>query len=218
MSMTPEETIKILTAKAECMRRETSGIDIDCNYRNCDECDLCYKQGTTGDQMEALRVAISALQEQDVHDTNVGDMVSRQKAIDAFYKHPNINWTTLDVLTKINALPSAQQEPCGDEVSRRILLNDLKELITAWEEYPVMTEQIKGVEIAIGYVKTIPSVTPKPRTGKWIINSDGYYPYCSECKSEPKSGEMTDFCPNYGADMNPLPESYKPKEKNDACD
>lgn len=65
MSITPEETIKILTAKAECMRRETSGIDIDCNYRNCDECDLCYKQGTTGDQMEALRMAISALQEKD---------------------------------------------------------------------------------------------------------------------------------------------------------
>ena len=52
MSMTPEETIKILTAKAECMRRETSG-------------NLCYKQGTTGDQMEALRVAISTLQEKD---------------------------------------------------------------------------------------------------------------------------------------------------------
>ena len=65
MSITPEEAIKILTAKAECMRRETSGTDLDCNYRNCDECDLCYKQGTTGDQMEALRVAISALQEKD---------------------------------------------------------------------------------------------------------------------------------------------------------
>lgn len=35
----------------------------------------------------------------------------------------------------------------------------------------------------------------------WIISSDGYYPYCSECKSEPKNGEMTDFCPNCGADM-----------------
>ena len=39
------------------------------------------------------------------------------------------------------------------------------------------------------------------KTGHWIINSDGYYPYCSECRMEPKSGDMTDFCPNCGADM-----------------
>lgn len=37
--------------------------------------------------------------------------------------------------------------------------------------------------------------------GEWIISSDGYYPYCSECKNEPKHGEMTNFCPNCGADM-----------------
>lgn len=37
--------------------------------------------------------------------------------------------------------------------------------------------------------------------GKWVISSDGYYPYCSECKSEPKNGEMTDYCPNCGAKM-----------------
>lgn len=40
--------------------------------------------------------------------------------------------------------------------------------------------------------------------GEWIINSDGYYPYCSECRMEPKSGDMTDFCPNCGADMRDL--------------
>lgn len=50
---------------------------------------------------------------------------------------------------------------------------------------------------------TVPSAQPKPRTGKWLINSDGYYPYCSECKAEPKSGEMTDFCPKCGAKMKP---------------
>ena len=63
--MDNQEAIEILTAKVECMRRETSGIDIDCNYRNCDECDLCYKQGTIGDQREALDMATSALQEKD---------------------------------------------------------------------------------------------------------------------------------------------------------
>ena len=37
------------------------------------------------------------------------------------------------------------------------------------------------------------------RHGKWIINSDGYYPYCSECGKEPK--EMSEFCPHCGAKM-----------------
>ena len=38
------------------------------------------------------------------------------------------------------------------------------------------------------------------KIGKWLINSDGYYPYCSQCKYEPK--EMTHYCPNCGAKMN----------------
>ena len=38
------------------------------------------------------------------------------------------------------------------------------------------------------------------KKGRWIINSDGYYPYCSECKYEPK--EMTHYCPDCGAEMN----------------
>ncbi len=39
------------------------------------------------------------------------------------------------------------------------------------------------------------------KKGCWLIDSDGYYPYCSECRTEPSSGHMTDFCPNCGADM-----------------
>ena len=36
---------------------------------------------------------------------------------------------------------------------------------------------------------------------RWLINSDGYYPYCSACMTEPKDGIMTDFCPSCGAKM-----------------
>lgn len=35
----------------------------------------------------------------------------------------------------------------------------------------------------------------------WIINSDGYYPYCSNCKAEPENGKMTKFCAECGAIM-----------------
>ena len=76
--MKKQEAIKMLTVKVECMRRETSGIDVDCNSRNCDNCELCYAQGTMGEQQEALTMAISALQAQDVPDTNVSDMTSKK--------------------------------------------------------------------------------------------------------------------------------------------
>lgn len=46
-------------------------------------------------------------------------------------------------------------------------------------------------------VKRLPTVEPKK--GRWIICSDGYYPYCSECNYRPH--EMTDYCPNCGAKM-----------------
>ena len=32
--------------------------------------------------------------------------------------------------------------------------------------------------------------------GRWLIDSDGYYPYCSICLKEPKNGIMTEECPN----------------------
>ena len=39
------------------------------------------------------------------------------------------------------------------------------------------------------------------KRGKWEINCDGYYPYCSNCMTEPKSGVMSKYCPECGADM-----------------
>ena len=38
-------------------------------------------------------------------------------------------------------------------------------------------------------------------SARWLINSDGYYPYCSACMKEPKDGKMTDVCPSCGARM-----------------
>ncbi len=62
--------------------------------------------------VEALEMAISALQAQDAPDTNVGDMISRQKAIDAL---DSIGSLDTDADRKyarevFEALPSAQPE------------------------------------------------------------------------------------------------------------
>jgi hypothetical protein len=37
--------------------------------------------------------------------------------------------------------------------------------------------------------------------GEWRINCDGYYPYCSNCGTEPKNGVLSNFCPECGAYM-----------------
>jgi hypothetical protein len=50
------------------------------------------------------------------------DCISREQAIDAFYLYPNINWTTLDVLKKINEMPTIQPEivRCEECLYRKI--------------------------------------------------------------------------------------------------
>ena len=51
-------------------------------------------------------------------------------------------------------------------------------------------------------VDEIPTADVAPvRHGRWIINSDGYYPQCSECMSEPRGREMTKYCGECGAKM-----------------
>jgi len=41
-------------------------------------------------------------------DNGCTDTISRQSIIDLFYQHPNVKWTTLDVLEMINSLQPAQ--------------------------------------------------------------------------------------------------------------
>jgi hypothetical protein len=61
--MTPQEAKKMLKAKLECLKNETSGINYDCNMRLCDGCSLNYEQGNMGEQKEALDMAIKALEQ-----------------------------------------------------------------------------------------------------------------------------------------------------------
>lgn len=136
----------------------------------------------------------------------MNDLISRQEAIDVLKRnYPSRCFEDLckAVDIAIKSL-SAQPEPCGDAVSRRRLLSDLKELIVSWKKYPVMAEQIKGVEAAIGYLETIPPVTPQPerKNGKWILNKDGNWA-CQFCGFDPYHDNMKgmNYCPNCGAKM-----------------
>ena len=57
------------------------------------------------------------------------------------------------------------------------------------------------IPLNIDAVNMQPIVQPEAKRGRWLINSDGYYPYCSVCMKEPENGVMTDYCPNCGAEM-----------------
>ena len=78
-------------------------------------------------------------------------------------------------------------------------LIDRKTVIDFLSGIANLDPKVKGSLVM--YIMSLPDMQPERKTGKWLINSDGYYPYCSECRKQPKSGEMTDFCPSCGADM-----------------
>lgn len=112
--MTNEQAKKMLKSKLECLKRETSGTDFDCNNSNCDKCSLCYEQCNMGEQKEALDMAIKALEQQPCEDT-----ISRQAAIDdikecAEAAHDNHDWDMeqgyLNAIECLEELPSAQPE------------------------------------------------------------------------------------------------------------
>ena len=52
--MTIDEAQIMLKAKAKCIERICKGIYEDCNEQKCDNCDLCYAQGTNGEQIELM--------------------------------------------------------------------------------------------------------------------------------------------------------------------
>lgn len=65
-------------------------------------------------------------------------------------------------------------------------------------EYP----ETMLVEAVHGALLIVPAADVAPvRHGRWVINSDGYYPQCSQCMDEPQGGVMTDYCPNCGTKM-----------------
>ena len=112
------------------------------------------------------------------------DLISRQAAIDV------VKGIDRYFVRYIEELPSAQPEPCEDTVSRQRLLSDLKELVAAWKKYPVMAEQIKGVEAAIGYVEAIPSAQPEIIRCKDCRFNDGV----AYCEMHYRDVKGNDFC------------------------
>ena len=65
MEMTKSEAIEKLRAYHKCQRLQVKGIYEDCNEKLCDNCDLCYAQGNTGEHIKSIEIAINALEKQE---------------------------------------------------------------------------------------------------------------------------------------------------------
>lgn len=60
--MNNSEVLEKLRAYLKCQENKVKGINAMCNHNMCDDCDLCYMQGTTGEHIEAIEVATQALE------------------------------------------------------------------------------------------------------------------------------------------------------------
>ena len=62
--MTNSEAIEKLRAYIKCQSLQVKGIYEDCNEQLCDNCDLCYAQGTVEEHIKSIEIGIQALEKQ----------------------------------------------------------------------------------------------------------------------------------------------------------
>lgn len=103
------------------------------------------------------------------------------------------------------AMEALKREPCEDAISRQAVLNKiLKFSVTAGRNVSV-----KGLWTE---VNDLPSVTPQPKAGHWIladeqnkedVENDNYRFICSKCQYSDNhaKGTIVPYCWNCGAKM-----------------
>ena len=74
-----------------------------------------------------------------------------------------------------------------DLISRQAAIDSLLDALYDLDEHDFVDKLFIEEEL-----KRVPNIQSKQKTGQWLINSDGYYPYCSICKNEPQGRIMTD--------------------------
>ena len=110
----------------------------------------------------------------------------------------------------------SELKPFDEFMDALVHCDTVKVILTGGGESTFETKPIYEGICALAYRRAQPANEPLTRDcveeapaadvaevvhGRWLINSDGYYPYCSVCKEEPKNGIMTHYCPNCGARM-----------------
>jgi hypothetical protein len=110
------------------------------------------------------------------------------------------------------------KEPCEDCISREEVCDYIAEFVN--HEYATDRER-EMVEHIIGGIQHLPSIQPKPKTGRWIGHREhcenlgvmpsglGAYEWCSNCDCGIDVREWHrnnyNFCPNCGVKMSEIP-------------
>ena len=61
--MDERDALYKLVAYLKCQKSQVKGIYENCNEEKCNDCDLCYAQGTFGEHIASIEIAISALKD-----------------------------------------------------------------------------------------------------------------------------------------------------------
>ena len=157
--MTNEEAKKMLKAKLECLIRETSGTDRDCNYKDCDECKLCYAQGNMGEQKEALELAIKALDQEPSEDAEVikiskGAVKARQGRFVIY----DVEWLKKNFYATEEKIYGQPKESCEGCISRKAELDGLASIAKAKAKSDAQKALMGRV---MYFTEQLPPVTPK---------------------------------------------------------
>ena len=179
---------------------ECPGFEKDDCFRLSDE---CRKRWLESVELPAAQPEKRTNKRTETHSC---DSIDRQAAIDAienaFDRETILNRFVRKIaISAVRKLPSAQQEPCEDAVSRKMAMD----AITASTPYCVVPDDYHISVVDMEFrISTLPSVTPKQRTGHWIEYRCDMY-ICSECDNvyTDLSGERygMNYCPNCGARM-----------------
>ena len=139
---------------------------------------------------------------------NNGDLISRQSVLNACEQSINI----LEAVDRIMDLPSVEQEPCEDAISRKEVHDLIAKLLSDYL-HDEDREKIEKLDIDI---EKLLSVNPQePKIGHWIIynSCEGKTRQCTCDQCGYKTGEYTwhnpNFCENCGAQM------VEPQERSD---
>ncbi len=111
------------------------------------------------------------------------------------------------------AIKALEQQPSEDAISRRAVLDKIKEVCFSeeWVKFRIDNGSDGQRDFLINYIKKLPVVTPQPKMGKWIYTGDYLTEgmlKCSECGEEIDISKLYyDFCPNCGAKMQEVEEN-----------
>ena len=138
-----------------------------------------------------IEVLLSFLSDKGFKDENINS-----NDIDEYYFQKGWNNGVLWVMKAIATLmPDMQTEA--------VALTDIYRIIAGHNDYH--GDNILAALTCIAEGKEVNPVKPleinSVQHGEWKISCDGYYPYCSVCREEPKGGNMTKYCPNCGVKM-----------------